>query len=137
MKQKCAMKQQMYRDIMESYRYVVDHYQCESQMEAYRRTVLSPAKRFYIHPRWLSLKLAPLFRGDFSCLENLVPLKRLMYETLFQIVVKLSRQLEYQGKSLYYLCKAAVMQPAPRYYVEAGMMSYIYNNYKRETRCVK
>lgn len=134
MKHKCQMKEQMYRDLMERYRYVVDHFDCEGQTEAYEKTVQSPAKRYYVSARWAAQMLAPMFNGNFDSLNELKPLKREMYQSLFKTVVRLSSKLEFQGKSLYHICQFAVKEPAPRFYVDHCMMSYVFNNYRNLTR---
>lgn len=131
---KSDTKRQMYADLMERYRYVVDHYSCADQTEAYIKTITSQAKRFYVNPRWAVQRLAPMFKGDMDALKGLSPNKRQMYEDLFKVVVKLSSKLEFQGKSLYWITQFAVLQPAPRFYVDPPMMSKIYHTCKHEMR---
>lgn len=124
----------MYRDLMAAYRQVVDKYDCHDMSEAFHRAVNSPAPRFYVHPRRAARIIYPMFQGDFRQLQGLKPLKREMYEELFRIVLRMSGQWKYHGKSVGYILSFAILEPAPRFYVSPSMMYKIYNNRREYDR---
>ena len=46
-----------------------------------------------------------------------MPLRREMYYSLFKVVQELSERREFIGKSLSYIMKFAVVQPAPKFFI--------------------
>lgn len=126
MKQKTHLREEMKRDLMKVYREVCLTFNGNKQYDAYRLTVTHPAPRFYVDAKWAMQRVAPMLRGDRSGLENVRPLTRQMYEDLFEVVVELSRKERFYGASTYHIIRHAVMEPAPRFYIEEPRMRQIW-----------
>jgi hypothetical protein len=116
------ISKQMHQDLIAAYKRVCGS--CWSQREAYVRMVNEPAPRYYVTPRQASQIVSQMVRGDFSRVELMMPLRREMYFSLFKVVQELSEKREFIGKSLSYIMKFAVMQPAPKFFIGPirGMM---------------
>jgi hypothetical protein len=126
MKQTTQFKEEMKNDLMRVYREVSESHECRSQSCAYEETVRHEAPRFYVDARWALQRISPMLRGDRSQLERISPLMREMYEDLFNVVVRLSQEERYRGKSMTKLLSAAVLEPAPRFYISVGRMAQIW-----------
>lgn len=106
----------MQQDIIAAYKQVCGH--AFSQRDAYEKTVTHPAPRYYVSAKQASQVIAPMMRGDFDRVNLMWPLRKQMYYNLFDEVVKLSEKREFIGKSLSYIVRFAVLQPAPRFYIK-------------------
>lgn len=126
MKQTTILKEQMKDDLMRVYREVCSQYSCRHQEEVYEQSVLHEAPRFYVDARWASQRIAPLTRGDRSALEHMNPLTRMMYEELFGVVQRLYQEEKYWGKSLSYVLRYAVQEPASRFFISKERMGQIW-----------
>ena len=126
----------MKEDLLKVLREVSRSYECRNDSEAWERVVTHPAPRFYIAPRRAHLYLSPMLSGDRSRIEQLSPLKREMYEALFETVQRLWQKKSFWGRSLNYVLQFAVMEPAPRFYISAAMMGKIWRERKRMRRVV-
>lgn len=120
------LREEMKRDLMRVYREESQNYSGYMQTEIYALTVEHPAPRFYIDPRRALQHISPLRRGDRSALERMKPLKRKMYEDLFDVTMSLYQKEKFWGKSLYYVLRQAVMEPAPRFYINVMRMGQIW-----------
>lgn len=130
-------REEMKRDLMQVYREVCSTYECRNSWEAWERTVTHEAPRFYVDARWALQILAPMMRGDKSQVESLTPLKREMYEALFDTVQELWQRSAFWGKSLNYVLPHAIMEPAPRFYIDVPRMGQIWREMKRRKLKVK
>lgn len=126
MKQSTILKEQMKDDLMRVYREVSSQYCCRHQEEAYEQAVMHEAPRFYVDSRWASQRIAPLCRGDHNALEKMNPLTRQMYEELFAVVQRLYQEEKYWGKSLSYVLRFAVQEPASRFFISKERMGQIW-----------
>ena len=109
------ISKQMQHDLISAYKRVCGN--CWSQRQAYERMVNEPAPRYYISPRQASQNIALMVKGDFSRVDMMLPLRREMYYSLFKVVQELSEKREFIGKSLSYIMKFAVIQPAPKFFI--------------------
>lgn len=135
MKERTLCRRQMMQDLMQIYREVVaDCPQGTTQTQVYSMVVSHPAPRFYIDARMAHLRISPMMRGDRSVLEKLSPLKRQMYEDLYEKVMALSQKKGFWHKSLYHILKEAVLEPAPRFYIDTTRMGQIWREKNIETR---
>lgn len=132
MKQRSHLKEMMRHDLMKVYRDVCGSYECETNKEAFERVVVHPAPRYYVDPRWAHQVISPMMRGDRSRLERMSPLMREMYEELFGTVLRLAQMERYWGRSLHYILRFAVAEPAPRFYISAARMAQIWRRSRRE-----
>lgn len=114
---------QMQQDLIAAYKRVCGD--CWSQQQAYERMVTEPAPRYYVSPRQASQIIALMVRGDFSRVDTMLPLRREMYYSLFNVVQQLSEKREFIGKSLSYIMRFAVVQPAPRFFISPVRASII------------
>lgn len=139
MKHDYDISKQYQEDLIEAYKRVAPH--SWSQIEAYRRTVKQPAKRYYITPKQAAQVISPMFRGDFSHVNAMMPNKRRMYYSLFNKVVELSEKRDFAGKSVNYIIQFAVLEPAPEFFVShrviAQIRSFLRNGYYEESGKVK
>lgn len=106
---------QMHQDLIDAYKRVCGD--CWSQREAYVRMVNEPAPRYYVSPRQASQNIAMMVRGDFSKVDTMMPLRRELYYSLFDVVQRLSERREFIGKSLSYIMRFAVVEPAPKFFI--------------------
>lgn len=134
MKQKTLFKEEMKRDLMKVYREVTSEGEFRSQQEAYKRVVEHPAPRFYVDAKWAHQRLSPMMRGDRSGLEKMNPLTRQMYEDLFDVVVKLSQKDYFYSRKLYRIVQFAILEPAPRFYINEDTMRKMW---KKEVRRIR
>jgi hypothetical protein len=58
-----------------------------------------------------------MVRGNFDHVNMMLPLRREMYYSLFNVVMELSEKRAFIGKSLSYIMAFAVIQPAPRFFI--------------------
>ena len=138
MRERTLCRRQMQNDLMKVYREVVaDCPMKTTQEEVYDMVVNHPAPRFYVDPRRAHAVISPMMRGDRSALDRLIPLKRRMYEDLFSTVLMVSQKKNCWGKKLYYLLREAVLEPAPRFYIDAKRMGQIWREKTIETRQAK
>lgn len=125
-------REEMKRDLLKVYREVCSSYECRNNWEAWERVVQHEAPRFYVDARWALQVLAPMMRGDRSKLESLSPLKREMYEALYDTVLRLWQKSSFWGKSLNYVLPHAIKEPAPRFYIKTVRMGQIWREAKRK-----
>ena len=140
MRERTLCREQMMNDLMRVYREVVA--ECPlgtTQTEVYQIVVRHSAPRFYIDPRRAHLVISPMMRGDRSVLDRLSPLKRQMYLDLYAKVMELSQRKGFWKKRLYFILREAVLEPAPRFYINARRMGQIWQWKSGETRqqCIK
>ena len=109
------ISKQMQHDLIAAYKRVCGN--CWSQHQAYVRMVNEPAPRYYVSPKQASQIISLMVRGDFSKVEMMLPMRREMYYSLFKVVQELSEKREFIGKSLSYIMKFAVVQPAPKFFI--------------------
>ena len=114
-KENYDISKQMQVDLIEAYKQVYGT--CWTQRQAYERMVLQPAPRYYVTPKQACSVISHMMRGDFEFVNMMMPLRREMYYSLFDVVVKLSEKREFIGKSLSYIMKHAVAQPAPKFFI--------------------
>lgn len=105
----------MHKDLIDAYKRVCGS--CWNQSEAYEKMVLEPAPRYYVSIKQAHKVIAPMMRGDFEMVNLMIPMKREMYYSLFEVIMRLSTQAEFRGKSLYFILPFAITQPAPRFYI--------------------
>ena len=135
MRERTICREQMQNDLMKVYREVVaDCPIGTTQTEVYNMVVQHPAPRFYIDARMAHLVISKMMRGDYSRLQQLKPLKQQMYRDLYDTVLNLSQKKGFWRKSLYYILKEAVLEPAPRFYIDAPRMGQIWREKTIETR---
>ena len=134
MKRTTPLMDEMKRDLMRVYQEESRNYSGFMQKEVYALTVQHPAPRFYIDPRSAHMYISPLLRGDRSGLEKMKPLRREMYEALFRVVMSLSQKEKFWGKPLYCILRQAVMEPAPRFYINVTRMGQIWREQTQKER---
>ena len=129
-------RQQMSKDLMKVYHEVYQDVPIgTTQTEVYEMVVAHPAPRFYIDPRRAHARIAKLMRGETGEWEKLTPLKKQMYNDLFNVVQRLSHKKPY--RSLYAVLKDAVLEDAPRFYISAKRMSQIWQAKNIEIRLAR
>lgn len=122
----------MKRDLMRIYREESENYGGYVQSDIYQLTVSHPAPRFYVNAKSAHRYISPMLRGDRTKLNRLKPLQRQMYEALFNVVVSLSQKEKFWNKSLYCILRQAVMEPAPRFYIDKMRMGQIWREQRNK-----
>lgn len=124
----------MEADLMSVFREVSLSYECRNNNEAFAKVIEHPAPRYYVDARRAHQYISPLLHGDRSRIEALSPLKRKMYEDLFETVQRLWQKSAYWGKSLHYVLQFAVLEPAPRFYIKPKRLHQIWKNRTRRKK---
>lgn len=106
---------QMRKDLIEAYRHV--YASCRSQEEAWQKTALQPAPRYYISPKRAYHVLIEMVKGNFGVVDVMPQMKRKMYYDLFREVQSMTQKTEFIHKSLWFICQFAVSHPAPEFYI--------------------
>lgn len=114
-KENYDITKQMQVDLINAYKKVCGS--CWSQTQAYERMVEQPAPRYYVTPKQACSVISRMMKGDFERVNMMAPTRREMYYSLFDVVIKLSEKREFIGKSLSYIMKFAVAQPAPQFFI--------------------
>lgn len=117
---------EMKRDLMRVYRKECENYGGILQTEVFERTVRHPAPRFYVHAKSALRYISPMMRGDRRDIDRMKPLRRQMYEALFDVVMTLAQKERFWGMPPYTILRQAVMEPAPRFYIDATRMGQIF-----------
>jgi hypothetical protein len=116
---------QMRLDLMQAYRDVYND--CWTQREAWEKTIHHPAPRVYVSPKQAYEVLRPMFfQGDMSCLETMKPSRQRLYKYLYDTVCELAQKPQFVGKSLHYIVKYAVAQPAPEFFVDWWLVQKVF-----------
>ena len=110
-----SIRHQLHVDLINAYKKVAPF--CWSQKEAHERMVKEPAPRYYITARQACQVISPMVRGDFEMVNLMLPTRRRMYYCLFDEVVKLMDKPAFYNKSLYQIVQAAVLRPAPEFFL--------------------
>lgn len=119
-------REAMYDELMKVYCKVLSEFDVRTQTEAFERTVRHAASRFYIDTRRAYQNIYPMLRGDYSRIEKMKPLRQEMYKALYDVVMSLSQKRQFWGKSPYYIVKFAILEPAPRFYIDVETMRKIF-----------
>lgn len=122
-----TIRKDMIADLIACYREVAPN--CITQAIALEQTVQHKAKRFYITPKQVSQRISKYINGCPETIEQLKPLQAQMFYDLMHIVIRLQKDGRYKKRSLYGLCKLAVQQPAPRFYIGARQFRTILTEY--------
>lgn len=109
------LRHQMHVDLIEAYNRVAGS--CWSQRQAYERMVKQPAKRYYVTPKRAYLVIAKMMKGDFEKVNFMLPARRRMFYSLYDVVLKLTEKPAFIGKSLWYIMPYAVTTPAPEFFI--------------------
>lgn len=104
------------------------------QKEIYQRTVNHPAPRFYVNAKSALRYISPMMRGDRREIDKMKPLRREMYEVLFDVVLRLSQKERFWGESIYSILRQAVMEPAPRFYIDVTRMGQIFRSQQEKDK---
>jgi hypothetical protein len=123
MKENYDISRQMQIDLMEAYKRVCST--CWSQQEAYERMVREPAPRYYVTPKQACQVISPMLRGDFEMVNMMLPVRRAMYYSLFDEVVRLSEKRDFIGRGLMHIMREAVNRPAPRFFISPSRAKII------------
>lgn len=123
MKNDYDISKQFQDDLIKAYNSVVTS--CWFQEDAYKKAVKQPAPRYYISANQARQILVPMFRGDFSRVDMMMPNRRRMYYSLFNKVIDLSEKRAFIGKSLKYIVQFAVSSPAPEFFCSHHTMDKV------------
>lgn len=117
-KRDSSIVKQMQADMIKAYCTVLKEHQCWTYEDACSKAVKLPAPRYYVTPKQAHMVISPMMKGDFEMVNLMMPLRRKMYYSLFDTVVKMTEQRQYADKSLWHIMKFAVLQPAPEFFIK-------------------
>lgn len=123
-KKNFSLTQKQREDLAAAYRKIYS--KCRSQTEAWEKTVVQPAPRFYVTPKQCYEKMRLMVRGDFSEVDKMEPLRKQMYYDMFDILLEMTQQKEYLGHSLWFICQFLVNKPAPQFYLRPRTISQVF-----------
>ena len=121
---KDELTKQQHIDVLTAYREVAPR--CHTQKEAWEKTARHPAPRYYITPRQAWCRLRLMVRGDFSEVDNMKPIRKRMYYSLFEKLKEMSQKREFLGCSLYFICQFLVSEPAPEFFIGGDAVKRIF-----------
>jgi hypothetical protein len=120
---RAEISKQLQEAIMKAYCEVCD--KCWTYGEAFAKIAKMPAPRYFVSEKQARMMLSPMMKGDFDQVNLLPPNKRRMYYSLFQKVVEMSESYQYRGKSLSYIVRHAVLEPAPEFFLKPFSLYFI------------
>lgn len=123
------ISKQLHEAVIKAYCEVCD--KCWTYQEAFKRIAKMPAPRYFVSEKQARMILSPMMKGDFDFVNLMEPNKRRMYYSLFKEVMKLSESYAYRDKSLSYIVKHAVLQPAPEFFARPNSLYYIRHMIKK------
>lgn len=126
-----SIQKQLQDDLIKAYCKACDG--AWTMRDACSKAVKMPAPRFYVSPKSAYLIISPMVKGDFTYVDLLIPSRRRMYYELFDVVMRLSEKREFMGKSLWYIIKFAVVQPASEFFIKPQSLYCIRQGMKRGT----
>lgn len=126
------INRQLRRDILRVYREVAPH--CWYQRDAWEKTVMHPAPRFYVTPKQAYQKVLPMLDGDFSEIDCMNPRRQRLYACLYQRVLEASEQVQFAGKSLWFMMPFIVSQPAPEFFLSTEQLRQIFREETKKSR---
>lgn len=124
MKKNPDILKQMHADTIKAYCKVLETEKCWTMEQACAKAVKLPAPRYYVTPKQAFMVITRMIRGDFEQVNLMMPLKRRMYYSLYETVVKMTEQRAFIGKSLWYIMQYAVTQPAPEFFIKPHTLYY-------------
>ena len=89
--------------------------------------VKEPAPRYYVSAKQACQIISPMLRGDFETINLMMPIKRRMYYSLYNEVIRLSEKRDFIGKGLIYIMREAVTRPAPEFFISPSRAKIIRN----------
>ena len=122
-----TVRAEMINDLINCYREIAP--ECITQNVALERTVIHKAKRFYITPKQVCQRISKYINGCTETIEQLKPLQQQLFYDIMHVIVRLQKDGRYKKRSLFGLCKVAVRQPAPRFYISARQFRAILSEY--------
>ena len=117
-------------DMRRAYSQIVDRCNRVDLQEVFHRLVNMPSKRFWVTPDRAAIVIHSMMRGD--TLHYMRPLKREMYQELYNIVIELKEK--YPNANMPELCSMAVLIPAPKFYLTVGSAIVIWHKAKKNRR---
>ena len=97
--------------------------------DVYKTIVNMPSSRFWVSDKRTEVVVSAIIRGE-NILKCMRPLKREMYEEIYNRVLILSKQEPHL--SLSKLCAIVVCQPAPKFYLSPGTAKAIVCKSRKE-----
>lgn len=115
----------MREDLLNCYREVAPD--CIYQATAWKRTIMHPAKSFYITGKQAYQRINMYLKGKTEAFDNIRPLRRQLFYDLLKVVQEMVNDERYKDMSLRQICFTAVNKPAPRFYISSAQMGRIFS----------
>lgn len=137
-----TLRAELVQDLINVYSEVAPN--CLTAQLAYQMTVMHPARRFYITPKQAYQRINMYIKGKTEAIDSLKPLQRQLYKDLISTILSMQKHANYRNCSLMRLCRMAVLQKAPRFYITPKWFNsilFMYTNgimdeYGRDKRMV-
>lgn len=104
-------------DLMRAYDEYISSCKYIRMPQLYKTIVNMPASRFFVSDKRADTVISAILRGE-NVLDNMLPLKKEMYQEILRRVQILQRNLPHL--SVARLCAIVVAQPAPKFYLTPG-----------------
>lgn len=121
-------KQQRNDDLMRAYHELIKSAQYILMPEIYSKVVDMPTRRFWISEQRAAIVISAMMKGD--TLNNMGPLKREMYNEIYNRVMKLREKKP--DLPIIQLVEMVVEQPAPKFYLTPGSAKVLICKIRKE-----
>lgn len=110
-----TLRAELIKNLIDVYSEVAPN--CLTARLAYEMTVMHPARRFYITPKQAYQRINMYIKGKTEAIDSLKPLQRQLYKDLIATILSMQKHANYRNCGLMHLCRMAVLQKAPRFYI--------------------
>ena len=121
------------RDLMHNYRQVVRE-GVATMNEAFQKTIMRPARRFYVSGDRAYHVLLRMRKMGMKALEGMTDEHRMMFCDLHAVVQRMRRSPIYRDSSLYSIIDLAVGKEAPRFYITVETVKKVFYKWRKERR---
>ena len=126
---------EMHQDLLRNLRMVVmESDECNGINEICEKTIMKPAKRFYVSTLQAYKVVSKIRKGDFRCLERMPDYRKEMFFEISKMVDEYLIRYEYARKPLLFVIGHVISNKAPRFYISAESVRKLYYQHQREKR---
>lgn len=122
--------QEMKDDLMKVYKEVAPF--CKSQNEAWKRTVLHPAPRYYLSEPHAIRVIKSIINGETDKIDKMPSTVKRRCYSLYNEVLRLSENPKYTNKPIVYLVRLALYNPAPEFFLTTERFRRIFYEEKNK-----
>lgn len=114
----------MQKDVYNKYKMVVSQ-GVSSEKEAFEKTQMMPAQRFWVSADQAYKICMAMRRGNFSVFERMPEYRVQMFKEIYKRIEEQQNKILFRGKKIYFIIPFIVAQPAPRFYISVDTIRKI------------